>query len=212
MVTQEQTLEHISLPLDVLEPNPWNPNVMDPDMFVKEVESIRMFGFVDPLTVRQIGPDRYQIIDGEHRLKAGKSLGMVKFPCVRIEVDEETAKQLTIVLNETRGSPDEVKLAALVRDLAQRRDATQLQRVMPFSAERLRELINPPAGQIDWDALREKRDQMRQERSRWVEKVYRMPAEAAEVIDQAVERVMSEEGLEHEWRALEMIAADSLAK
>src|SRR6478752_5191608 len=86
--------------IDLIEPNPWNPNVMDPDMYGKAIESIHEFGFVDPVTVRRIvgsssfnvakaskGEEawldvvRYQIIDGEHRWKAGKDHGAcVKAP------------------------------------------------------------------------------------------------------------------------------------
>jgi len=195
-----------------LRPNPWNPNVMTTEMFEKEVESIREFGFVDPLTVRSLGelPNVYQIIDGEHRWKAGMELGMEEFPCIVVDVDDDTAKQLTIVLNETRGQADEGKLATLVRDLAKKRDEAQLQRVLPYSPQRLRAMITN-TDQIDWDALRDKRDKLKKDRERWVEKIYRMPVAAASVLDQAIERVRSEEGLDHDWQALEAIAADSLA-
>ena len=193
-----------------LEPNPWNPNVMDPEMFAKEVESIREFGFVDPLTVRELESDRFQIIDGEHRWKAGISLGMEAFPCIVVLADDETAKQLTIVLNETRGTADAIKMSKLVQELAEKRDQAQLARVLPFTTEKLRSMITD-TDPIDWDALRDRRDKMKKDRDRWVEKVYRMPVDAAKVIDDAVEKVKSEEGVEQEWRALELIAADALA-
>lgn len=207
----EQAIESVLMVTDeLLEPNPWNPNVMTPEIFEKERASIREFGFVDPLTVRWIG-DRYQIIDGEHRWKAGRLEGYRTFPVVLLrDIDDETAKQLTIVLNETRGSPDKGKLAALVRDLAAKRDQAQLQRVLPYTAEQMRSMVTG-MDQIDWDSLHQKRDQLKQDRERWVERVFRMPAEAAQVVDDAIERVKTQEGIETDWRALEMIAADSMA-
>jgi ParB-like chromosome segregation protein Spo0J len=202
-------VEVISVRSMDLRPNPWNPNVMTDEIFRKEIASIREFGFIDPLTVRASG-DGYEIIDGEHRWKAGQELGMTRFPCIVLDVDDATAMELTVVLNETRGRADREKLAVLVRDLAQRRDEAQIQRVLPFSAADLKTMLTGTA-QIDWDALREKRDKLKQDRGRWVEKVYRMPAEAAEVIDRAVERIKDKDGVEFDWQALELIAADSLA-
>jgi ParB/RepB/Spo0J family partition protein len=62
----------IQLPLDWLTPNPWNPNQMDDEQYGKALNSIREFGFVDPVTVRELGNDTYQIIDGEHRWRAAQ--------------------------------------------------------------------------------------------------------------------------------------------
>src|SRR5438045_6741 len=76
--------EAIVVPVDAIEPNPWNPNAMDKAMFEKELASIRKYGFVDPLTVREvdfIGHRHYEIIDGEHRWKAAKQLGYAELPC-----------------------------------------------------------------------------------------------------------------------------------
>jgi ParB family transcriptional regulator, chromosome partitioning protein len=209
MGSQNEALVMVQVPARFLEPNPWNPNVMSPEMFDKEVRSIQEFGFVDPLTIREHGTDRFQIIDGEHRWKAGMSIGMEQFPCIVIDVDDDTAKELTIVLNETRGTSDQVKLADLVRDLAQRRDQARLQ-VLPFTPQRLRAMITN-SDQIDWDSLRDKREKMKQDREHWVERVFRMPVEAARVLDEAVAKVKAQEGIDQEWRALEMIAADVLA-
>lgn len=200
-----------------MEPNPWNPNVMDDAMFAKERASIREFGFVDPITVRKnpalsetgMGP-MWQIIDGEHRWRAGQAEGIEEFPIFIVEADDETAQQLTIVLNETRGRPDESKLTALVKGLAERRSEQELEMVLPYTAERLREMVSGTP-QIDWDSLRDRRDKLKKEQTRWVERVYRMPADVARVIDDAVVAIKDREGMEHDWQALEAIAADVLA-
>lgn len=200
-----------------LAPNPWNPNVMDPEMFQKEIASIERFGFVDPITVRPspvmretgLGP-MWQIIDGEHRMRAGIALGMDEFPIVVLDVDEPTAQELTIVLNETRGKPDEVKLADLVRSLAAKRDEQELHQVLPFTAEKMRTMLSG-VDPIDWDALRDRRDKLKKDRGRWVERVYRMPVEVAKVVDDAVSTMKDREGIEQDWQALELMAADVLA-
>src|SRR4051812_11413932 len=83
---------------DALIPNPWNPNKMNAFMYSKALESIQLYGFLDPLLVRPFGNGVYQIIDGEHRWRAACDLGQSSFPCVVRECDDATAKKLTIVL------------------------------------------------------------------------------------------------------------------
>ena len=51
-------------------------------MYAKALESIEHYGFIDPLLVRQVSETIYQIIDGEHRFRAGSDLGLDEFPCV----------------------------------------------------------------------------------------------------------------------------------
>jgi hypothetical protein len=195
-------------------PNPWNVNEMSPEMFQKELASIVEFGFVAPLLVRPHPwePGAYQIIDGEHRWRGGRELGMDVFPVSIIEVDDETAQELSIVLNETRGAANQLKLASLVRSLAARTDPERLQRVLPFSRERFDEMLERlDESRIDFDALKQKRQAMNGDSSGWVERVFRLPADSATVVDDALCKIMEAEQIEEQWRALELMAADSLA-
>lgn len=213
---------HVRLvPIGSLRPNPWNPNVMDPEMFSKEIASVHEFGFVDPITVRFHSDSIWEIIDGEHRWKVAQNHSdsciddrHVGYDTISVndlgKVDDETAQQLTIVLNETRGSPDKNKLAKLVSELASKRDAVRLSTVLPFTAEHFAELAGQ-RGQIDFAELQRKRRQAAGEGGeRWVERIYRLPASAAQVLDEAIEKVKNDEDVKQDWRALEMIAADFL--
>jgi len=211
--TQQATLIQALLPREVIYPNPWNVNEMTPEMFQKEIASIAEFGFVDPLLVRTHPwePNAYQIIDGEHRFLAGNELGMVEYPVNIIEANDEVAQELSIVLNETRGSANQEKLAGLVRSLARRADPEQLQRILPFSREKFDEMLSRmDASKIDFDALKQKRQALGNETG-WVERVFRLPADSATVVDDALGRIMENEQVEEQWRALEMMAADYLA-
>jgi ParB/RepB/Spo0J family partition protein len=213
--TEQAALEHRFIDADRLYPNPWNVNEMDEFMFAKELESIRQFGFVDPLLVRPhpYEHESFQIIDGEHRWRAGKELGMTVFPVNVIEADDETAQQLSIVLNETRGRPNEVKLSSLVRSLLEKR-GEQVARALPFTSERLAQMVAEKEEKIDFFSLQQRQEILQRHRdTSWVERVYRLPKESAAVVDQALQKVMSDEGLppDQDWKALELIAADSLA-
>jgi ParB-like chromosome segregation protein Spo0J len=201
-------IEIVYIEVERLFPNPWNPNRMDDDMLRKEIESIREFGFVDPITVRSF-ESGYQIIDGEHRWKGAKVVGLFEIPCIVLDVSDEIAEQLTIVLNDLRGKPNEEKLAALVRDLSTRRSMLDLERVLPYKRERLAEMIAERKADFDWDALKRPKPEEKPERL-WVERIYRLPHEAAKVIDEAIAKVR-EDGVEDDWKALELIAADYLS-
>lgn len=211
------------IPVGALAPNPWNPNKMDDEMLRKEVESIREFGFVDPITVRTLPSvdattfggkpqviEVWQIIDGEHRWKAATQVGLDKIPCIVLDVDDDTAEQLTIVLNDLRGKPNEEKLAALVRDLSTRRSMLDLERVLPYKREKLAEMIAERKADFDWDALKRPKVEEKQPERQWVERIYRLPLDAAKVIDEAIEKVRSD-GVDDDWKALELICADYVA-
>lgn len=120
-----------TVPLDALRPNPWNPNRMDDRHFEAEVDSIRAFGFIDPITVRQ-HPDEegaYQIVDGEHRYRALVHLFNSEedvptlpyrddIPVVLLHsLSTVRAKQLTQVLNETRGEAPRAAMAKLMSEI-----------------------------------------------------------------------------------------------
>lgn len=195
-----------------LKSNSWNPNVQDEFMYGKELASIRQFGMVNPIIVRETNSG-LQIIDGEHRVRAALEIGISKVPVWNLGlVEDATAKQLTIVLNETKGSPDRGKLAALLADLLTSESTSDLLAVLPYPPDDFRAIVDLP--EFDWDSLEAMRKQEPQyhneSRVGWVERTYRLPGDAAEVIDQAIDHVRSAEPETKDWQALERICADFL--
>lgn len=214
-------LSVIFIPTEDLRPNPWNPNAMDAEMFAKAVESIHRFGFIDPLTAREAGDGVAEIIDGEHRWKAAQEhsgdcvpdseggyvrhvpMGVV--PVIVLDgVDDSTARQLTVVLNETRGTYDPRKMGKLLTELVAIEPLPSLVSVLPFSREKIAELAELPA--VDWDdAGSPPKSASAGRDERWVERVYRLPAEAAQQLDEAIRAAREEPGAP-DWRALQTIA------
>jgi len=172
---------------------------------------ITRFGFVVPLIVRAhpFRPDAFEVIDGEHRLDVGASLGMRDFPSWVIDATDDEARQLTPILNELHGTPNSDKLGALLRDLMQRVPEQELRMAMPFSRDRFDEVIGELT--VNWDALEQKRVPQ-EDNERWVERVYRMPATVAAVVDQAVEAARTEADAANDWQGLEFIAAEYLGR
>jgi ParB/RepB/Spo0J family partition protein len=214
--TQQEALTQTQVLVDRVYPNPWNVNEMDQATYQKELASIREYGFIDPILVRSHPwePDAWQIIDGEHRWLGAKELGYSRIPANIIDVDDETAQELSLVLNDLRGTANQVKLSALVRSLAEKRDPERLQRVLPYSRERFAEMIAATREEkVDFAALQKQRKDILGKRRdmSWVERVYRLPADSAKVVDDALGRIMEQEQITEDWRALELMAADSLA-
>lgn len=124
-----------------LRSNPWNPNVQTDRDFEKLCSAIRRFGFGQPLIVRE-ADDGYEVIDGEHRLNAARSLRMTQVPVINLgNVPDVVAKQLTILANELSGTSDQVRMSALLSDLAQHVSIDALREVMPFPRRELDSLI-----------------------------------------------------------------------
>lgn len=193
--------------LEELRPNPWNPNVMDDAMYAKETASIKKFGMAQPITTRKTD-DGYQIIDGENRWKVLKDLKWKFAPIWNLGwVDDATAKQLTVVLNETKGSPEKQKLSELLKDLLKSETTEELLTVLPFSKEKFEELVDIPA--FDWDSFEDQQPQRSDDT--WVERIYRLPSEAAKVLDRAIAAAKEDDDTA-DGIALERIAADFLAR
>lgn len=211
-----------------LQPNPWNPNSMPNDMYVKAIESIHEFGFVDPITCRtEWVRDQlvYEIIDGEHRWRASEGhgrcvrakkgggwerhVGLDVLPITNLGVlTDEIAQQLTIVLNETRGTYDPKKMGELLVDLVAVKPLPELLAVLPFDKPKFEELARLPS--VDWGAVAAAPRRSAPEGERWVERVYRLPAEAAERLDDAIKTARQESDITNDWQALQRLADDFL--
>ncbi|MFD7833379.1 ParB/RepB/Spo0J family partition protein [Kitasatospora sp. NPDC059803] len=71
------------LPLDAIEPNPRQPReVFDDDKLAELVVSIKEVGLLQPIVVRQVAPDRFELIMGERRWRASKEAGLKQIPAI----------------------------------------------------------------------------------------------------------------------------------
>lgn len=158
-------LEITNIAINDINPNKWNPNKQTDRQFAAEIESIKSNGFIMPITVRQIG-DTYEIIDGEHRYRAlttmfaqgtggaGNVDSLLKnyeIPAIILDVDDNTAKKLTVILNETRGRADLGLLANVLSELNNDMELADLIVGMPYSEKELEELIS--VTEFDWEML-----------------------------------------------------------
>jgi ParB-like nuclease domain len=192
----------------VISKNPWNPNRMTAAMFAKALESISLYGFIDPLTVRHLGENLYQIIDGEHRYDAGIALGMDRFPCTVIEgLSDAQAKKLTIVLNELHGQADPGKMGDLLADILALTSLDDLLVALPYDEPVLAGFLQSVMPTTPLEPLARSESESKEP---WAERLFKMPKTVALIVDEAIEKAKDGEEIET-WRALERVAADFLA-
>ncbi|MEV4558799.1 ParB/RepB/Spo0J family partition protein [Kitasatospora sp. NPDC049285] len=71
------------LPLDAISPNPRQPReVFDEEKLAELVASIKEVGLLQPVVVRQTGPERYELIMGERRWRASQEAGLELIPAI----------------------------------------------------------------------------------------------------------------------------------
>jgi ParB-like chromosome segregation protein Spo0J len=122
-------------------PNQWNPNRMDVKTFEALAQSAEEFGNIDPLTVRQLADNNYQIIDGYHRYLIDKQKGIKSIDCVVIDCTEIQAKRLTQILNRTRGTDDPFLLKDLLKSLEDDIDIEDILRGLPMDTDDYSKLL-----------------------------------------------------------------------
>lgn len=141
----------VRVPIIKVFPNTWNPNEQTDFIYEKEKKSITKFGMLDPILVREI-PEGYEIIDGEHRYNACLELGLTEIPVNNMGVvSDSVAEQLTVIMNETKGTADRVKLGDLMKRINFTVPTEELRDVMPFTDGEMNWFLD--TNSIQWDSI-----------------------------------------------------------
>jgi ParB/RepB/Spo0J family partition protein len=89
--------------VDHIEPNPEQPRmVFEPEALNELAASIREHGVLQPILVRPLGPNTYQIVAGERRWRASRLAGLETIPALIEEIDDDTALEIAIIENLQR--------------------------------------------------------------------------------------------------------------
>jgi ParB family transcriptional regulator, chromosome partitioning protein len=92
-----------TLALDRLQPGRYQPRTrMDEGSLYELAESIRSQGVMQPVLVRPAGPDRYEIIAGERRVRAARLAGLDQVPVLVKDVADEAAAVMALIENIQR--------------------------------------------------------------------------------------------------------------
>jgi ParB family chromosome partitioning protein len=99
-----QTVGSISsIPIEKIEANPFNPRTHFQDQALNELaSSIKEHGIIQPLTVRKLGRDKFQLISGERRFRASQLAGLSEVPCYIRIANDSTMLEMALVENIQR--------------------------------------------------------------------------------------------------------------
>jgi len=109
-----------------IEPNPDQPRREFDETSLQELAtSIEMMGIIAPITLRQVAPDRYQIIAGERRWRASQMAGLQTIPAYIRTVEDENVMELALVENIQREDLNAIEIALAYEHLAETTGMTQ---------------------------------------------------------------------------------------
>ncbi len=101
------------IPLDAITPNPRQPReVFDEDALAELVTSIKEVGLLQPIVVRQVGPERYELIMGERRWRASREAGLTAIPAIVRATDDEQLLLDALLENLHRAQLNPIEEAA----------------------------------------------------------------------------------------------------
>lgn len=142
------------LSLSAITPNPRQPRgVFDETELTGLADSIRDMGLLQPIVVRHLGDERYELIAGERRLRASKLAGLTRVPALVRQTDDDNLLKEALVENIQRVQLNPLEEAAAYQQLledfgvTQEELATRLGKSRPTITNMMRLLSLPPTVQ-----------------------------------------------------------------
>jgi len=139
------------LPIAAIAPNPRQPrDVFDPEALEELVHSIKEIGLLQPVVVRPVGDDRFELVAGERRLRASKIAGLSTIPAIIRHTADADLLREALLENLHRANLNAIEEAAAYQQLlddfscTQEELATRIGRSRPQVTNTLR-LLKLPA-------------------------------------------------------------------
>lgn len=115
-----------SVKINQIDTNPFQPRDNVDEQSLKELtESIKGQGIIQPLTIRKMGYEKYQLISGERRLRAAKAAGMEEVPAYIRVANDEQMLEMALVENIQREDLNAIEIAISYNRLMEEIKLTQ---------------------------------------------------------------------------------------
>ncbi len=115
-----------NIPLDQISPNPEQPRTtFDEEALDELATSIRELGIIQPLSLRKVGPDSYQIIAGERRFRAARIAGLDAVPAYIRTANETELNEMALIENIQREDLNAIEIALTFKKLIDQYSLTQ---------------------------------------------------------------------------------------
>lgn len=121
----------LSVSVDAIQKNPNQPRkIFEEGALFELAESIRACGIIQPLTVRKLNDNTYELIAGERRLKAARLIGLKEVPVLVMNVNEDASALIALIENLQRKDltffEEAVSYDRLIREFAYTQDELAL--------------------------------------------------------------------------------------
>lgn len=98
-----ENLVVMNIPVDRIAPNPYQPRKEFSNSALEELSaSIKQYGVLQPINVRSIGDNYFELISGERRLRASKMAGVKEIPAIINEIVEQDSAVIAMIENLQR--------------------------------------------------------------------------------------------------------------
>ena len=125
------------LSVESIEANPFNPRSNFEREALKQLsESIAVHGIIQPLTVRKLGRDKYQLISGERRFRAAQICGLAEVPAYVRIANDQAMLEMALVENIQREDLNPIEVALSYQRLIDECSLTQDQLSQKISKSR----------------------------------------------------------------------------
>lgn len=115
-----------SIPTEQIEPNPFQPRVeFDENALNELIDSIKIHGLIQPITVRKISTGKYQLISGERRWRASKEAGLKEIPAYIRTADDQGMLEMALIENTHRENLNPIEVAINYQRLMEECNLTQ---------------------------------------------------------------------------------------
>lgn len=112
--------------INLIETNPFQPRTEFDETALRELsQSIKEQGVIQPVTVRKLGYNKYQLISGERRLRASKMAGLAKIPAFIRVANDEQMLELALIENIHRENLNAIEVAISYQRLIDECNLTQ---------------------------------------------------------------------------------------
>ncbi len=123
---RDSASELLEIPVSAIQANEYQPRSrFEEEALVSLTDSVRELGILQPLLVRQVGPDRYELIAGERRWRAARRAGLPTVPAVVREADNKSSLEQAVVENLHREDLNALEQAAAYQQLIDEFGMTQ---------------------------------------------------------------------------------------
>jgi ParB family chromosome partitioning protein len=113
---------------DLISPNIYQPRKYFNEETIEELaQSIKVYGIIQPLSVRKLNNDRYELVAGERRLRAAKKLGLSEVPAILIDITDKDSAAIALLENLQREDLNFIEEAEAYYNLIKDHSYTQEQ-------------------------------------------------------------------------------------